>query len=84
MPCPFTGPKNFCARPKIYLHIVAVTKILCQTKRQFAFSKIGFCAGNKVFEEALNTVKFFGCLQKFGPAQNILGPVKGQGIRGKI
>jgi hypothetical protein len=29
-------------------------------------------------------VKFFGCLQKFGPAQNILGPVKGQGIRGTI
>jgi hypothetical protein len=34
----------FCARPKIYLHILAVTKILCQTKRLFAFSKIGFCA----------------------------------------
>ena len=33
----------FCARPKIYLHIVAVTNILCQTKRWFAFSKIGFC-----------------------------------------
>ena len=39
MPCPFTGPKmfwagkKFCARPKIYLHIVAVTNILCQTKR---------------------------------------------------
>ena len=40
----------FCTRPKIYLHIVAVTKILCQTKRWFAFSKIGFCAGTKVFE----------------------------------
>ena len=23
----------FCARPKIYLHIVAVTNFLCQTKR---------------------------------------------------
>ena len=23
----------------------------------------------------------FGLTQKFGPAQNILGPVKGQGIR---
>ena len=28
----------FCAWPKIYLHIVAVTIILCQTKRWFAFS----------------------------------------------
>ena len=29
VPCPFTGPKIFCARPKVYLHIVAVTNILC-------------------------------------------------------
>ena len=66
MPCPFTGHKmfcagpNFCARPKIYLRIVAVTNILCQTKRWFAFSKIVFCVGTKVFEEALNAVKFSG------------------------
>ena len=39
MPCRFTGPKmfwaspNFCARPKFYLHIVAVTNILHKTKR---------------------------------------------------
>ena len=57
-----------------------VTNILCQTKRLFAFSKIGFCAGTKVFEEALNAVKFLGWLKTFGPAKNILGPVKGQGI----
>ena len=31
--------------------------------------------------EALNAVKFLGWLKKFGPAQNILGPGKGQGIR---
>jgi hypothetical protein len=36
---------------------------------------------HKSFEEALNAVKFLGWLKKFGPAQNILGPVKGQGIR---
>ena len=59
---------------------MAVTNILCQTKKWFAFSKIGFCAGTKVFEEALNAVKFLGWPKKFGPAQNILGPVKGQGI----
>ena len=67
---PFTGPKMFWAGPNF----------LCQTKRWFAFSKIGFCAGTKVFEEALNAVKFWGWLKKFGPTQNILGPVKGQGI----
>ena len=70
----------FCVGPNIYLHIVPVTNILCQTKRWFAFSKIGFCAGTKVFEEALNAVKCLGWLEKFGLAQNILGPVKGQGI----
>ena len=80
MPCPFTGPKVFCARPKFYLHIVAVTNILCQTKRWFAFSKIGLCASTKVFEEALNAVKFLDWQKIFGAAQNFLGPVKGQGI----
>ena len=59
-----------------------ITNFLCQAKRWFAFSKIVFCAGTKVFEEALNAVKFLDCLKKFGPAQNILGPVKGQGISG--
>ena len=39
-----------------------------------------FFAPVKVFEEALNAVKFLGSLKKLGPAQNILGPVKGQGI----
>ena len=35
-----------------------------------------------VFEEALNAVKFLGWPKKFGPAQNVLGPVKGQGKNG--
>ena len=56
----------FHARPKIYLHIVAVTNILCQTKRWFAFSEIGFCACKKVFEEALNALT--KCSQIFGLA----------------
>ena len=71
----------FYATPKIYLHIVAVTNILCQPKKGFAFNIIGFCASTKVFGEALNAVKFFGWVKKFGPAQNILGAVKGKGIR---
>ena len=77
----FVPVQIFCVVPKIYLHIVPVTNILCQNKRWFAFSKIGFCAGTRVFEEALNAVKFLDWLKKFGPAENILGPVKGQGIR---
>ena len=54
-----------------------------QYNRRFAFSKIVFCAGTKVFEEALNAVKFWGWPKKFGRAQNILGPVKGQGTKVK-
>ena len=76
----FAPVQIFCARPNIYLHIVAVTKILCQTKRWFSFSKIGFCAVPKVFEVALNAVKFLGWLKKLWLVQNILRPVKGQGI----
>ena len=60
---------------------MAVINILCQTNRWFEFSKIGFYAGTKVFEEALNAVKFLGWLKKFGPAQIVLGSVKGHGIR---
>ena len=40
-----------------------------------------FCAGTKVFEEALNAVKFLDWLKKFGSTENILRPVKGQGNR---
>ena len=57
--------QTFCARKKDGLHSV----------------QLSFCAGTKVFEEALNAVKFLVWLKKFGPAQNILGPVKGQGIK---
>ena len=38
----FVPVQIFCVVPKIYLHIVPVTNILCQNKRWFAFSKIGF------------------------------------------
>jgi hypothetical protein len=56
--------QTFCARQKDDLHSV----------------KLFFCAGTKDFEEALNIVKFLGWFKKFGLAQNILGPEKGQGI----
>ena len=77
----FCRSQNFLCQTKIHLHIVAVTNIFCLTKRRFAFCKSGFCASTKVLEEALNAVKFLGWLKIFGPAQNILGPVKGQGNR---
>ena len=84
MPCPFTGPKMFCAGPN-YLSQPKNLFTYCASHKHFvpdsAFSKIIFCASTKVFEGALNAVKFLGRLKKFRLAQNILGPVKGQGIK---
>ena len=60
--------------------MVAVTNVFCQRKRWFAFSEVGIFAGTKVFEKAIDAVKYLGSLKKFGPAQNILGLVKGKGI----
>ena len=66
----------FCARPKIYLPIVAVTNILCQTKYDLHSEKLFF-----VPAQMLDALKFLGWLKKFGLAQNILELVKGQGIK---
>jgi hypothetical protein len=57
--------QTFCARQKDDLHSV----------------KLVFVPAHKQgFVEALNAVNFLGWLKKFGSAQKILGPVKGQGI----
>ena len=39
---------------------------------------LSFYRSQNYFEEALNAFKFLGWLKKFGPTQNIFGPVKGQ------
>ena len=87
MPCPFTGLKMFWARPNFLCQTKNLFTFCGSHKHSvpdkkiwFAFSKIVFCAGTKVFQDVLNTVKFSGWIKKFGPAQNILGTVKGQGI----
>ena len=79
MPCPSTGPKMFWAGPNF----------LCETKNLFTYCgshkhfvpekydlhsvNMVFVPGTKIFDEALNAVKFFCWLKKFGLAQNILG-----------
>ena len=86
MPCPSTNPKIVCAGPnflcqtKIYLDIVPVPNFLCQTKRLFLFSKFSFSTGTVFFGVALNAKEFMVRHKIFEPAQNILGPVEGQGI----
>ena len=46
-----------------------------------SLSKFNFCASTKVFEEAINAIKFLVFPKTFGPSQKFLGPVKGQGIQ---
>ena len=60
MPCPFTDSKMFWAGPNFLCHtknlftLCGSHKHFVQAKRWYEFSKIGFCAGTKVFEEAHN------------------------------
>ena len=63
-----------------FIDLLWQSQTFCADKNMSNISKVSFCASTKVFEEALNAVKFLGWHKIFGPAQNILGPVKGQGI----
>ena len=64
-----------------FIYIFQQSQTLCARQKDDLHSVKSFCAGTNNFEEALNAVKFLGWFKKFGPAQNVLGPVKGQGIR---
>ena len=70
MPCPFTGPKMYCAGPNF----------LSQPKNLTAFSASSKTFGPVQKTILLNANHLFVWHKKFGPAQNILGPVKGHGI----
>ena len=70
----------FCVRPK-FNYILWQSQTFCARQKYDLHSVQQFCASTIFFEKALIAVKFLGWLKKFGPAQNILGPVKGQGIR---
>ena len=86
MPCPFTGRKMFCASPNFlsdqkFIYILCQSRKFCARQKDDLHSvKLVFVPVQKFLEEALNAVKFWGWVKKFGLAQNILGPVKGQGI----
>jgi hypothetical protein len=71
MPCPFTGPEMFWA---------GQSQTFCGRQKDDLHSVKLVFVPTQVFEEALNAVIFLGWLKKIGPQQNILGPVKGQGI----
>ena len=68
------GWSKFFAPDQKFIYILWQSHTFCAgQKDDLPFVKLVFYAGTKVFEKALNEVKF-------GPAQNSLGPVKGQGI----
>ena len=54
--------------------------ILWQSQTFCARQKYDLHSVKLIFMPAQNAVKSLGWLKIFGPAQNILGPVKGQGI----
>ena len=86
MLCPITGLKmfwacpNFLCQTKNHIYILSQSQTFCARQKDDLHSVNWFLCVTKGFEEALNALKFLGWLKKFGPAQNILGPVKGQGI----
>ena len=76
----FVPVQMFWAIPKIWLHLVPLQKLLCQHKNQFYWMQIIFWSGTKCLWLAQYVKKILVWHKKFGPAQNIFGPVKGQGI----
>ena len=76
----FYRPQNALGWSKLFVPDQKFIHILCQSQTFYARQKDDLHSVKLVFEEALNAVKFLGWLKKIGPAQNILGPVKRQGI----
>ena len=76
----FVLVQNFWASPKIWVHLVPLQKLLCRDKNQFYWMQIIFLSGTKCLWLPQYVNKFLVWHKRCGPAQNILGPVKGQGI----
>ena len=77
----FVPVQIFWASPKILSHLVPLQKLLRQHKNEFYWMQIIFWSSTKCLWLAQYVNQFLVRYKKFGPAQNILGPVKGQGIR---
>ena len=72
-------PKNLTA-----FTLVPLQKLVCWHKNQFYWMQTIFLSGTKGLWLPQYVNKFLVWHKKFGPAQNILGPVKGQGIRENV
>ena len=90
MPCPFTGPKMFCAgsnilnQPKNLTALCASSKFFVLAQKPILLNANHLFTLHKMFVTATICKKKLVWHKKFGPSQNILGPVKGQGIRCQI
>ena len=73
--------KFFEPAPKLVcIYVVPLKKLLCWQKNQFYWLQIIFLSGTKFLWLPQYVNKCLVWHKKFGPAQNILGPLKGQGI----
>ena len=86
MPCPFIGLKMFCAGPNFLSQPKNLNAFSASSKTFLLPPKIILLNTNhlfvwhKMFVTGTICKYIFGLAQTFEPAQNILGPVKGQGI----
>ena len=87
MPCPFTVPKMFCAgpnflsQPKNLIAFSASSKPFVSAQKTFYWMQIVSLSGTKYLWLPQYENEFLVWHKNFGLAQNILGPVKGQGIK---
>ena len=87
MPCPFTGCKMVCAGPNFLSQPKNLTAFSAYSKNFVPAQKPILLNANhpfvlhKMFVTATICKKKLVWHKRFRPAQNILGPVKGQGIR---
>ena len=71
--------QNVLCQSKFFVSDQKVIYILCQSQTFCARTKDDLYSVKLVFvptQKVLKRHKFLGWLKKFGPAQNILGPVK--------
>ena len=80
MPCPFTGPKMFCAGPNFLSKPKTLTAFSASSKPFVPAQKSILLNANHLFVWHKMFVSATICKLIFGLAQKILGPVKGQGI----
>ena len=75
----FCAIPNFLSQPKNLTAFSASSKPFVPAQKPILLNANHLFVWHKMFVTATICKLIFGLAQKFGPAQNILGPVKGQG-----